>query len=406
MIVLSTIVLSYLSFRKSKSGRKTANRLFGLGVLIGGLGYVIDQVFRQRRTNRCDDDRGTSIRRCREYEERGYMVCDGYEQRSYQACDEYEDRGYNSCSRYEDNGYNSCSRYEDRGYNSCAEWKKNCCDWWPCSWACEIISWFCVAWVWISNIVCVAWVWVSNIVCVAWVWISNIVCVAWTWVTTLVCRAWYWITTLVCIAWAVIVYPWCWLICAVRRLFAGNEVSFARSECIYGWTAAYRIDELKDCRLRVVVRIRLVPDADVTATQLQTVMNVWEPAIEQAWTDQFALVLNRGRCLCRDYRLATFDVQWVQSGEHHSVAVHSGSGRADMGNWFLNNTGGTAAHEVGHMIGNVDEYPDDNCPNRVLSNDNSIMRTSQSGVARPRHYQSFATWISNRTCCDYNVATS
>lgn len=383
LIVLSTIGLSYFSFRKSKNGRKTTNRLLGLGILASGLGYVLNQIFRQRSTTRCDEDRENGVRRCREYETRGYAVCA-----------EYEENSYKTCAEYEDQGYEACSKYEDQGYESCAEWKKNCCDWWPCSWVCEIFSWFCVA-----------WVWVSNIVCVAWTWISNIVCVAWTWITTLVCTAWYWITTLVCVAWTIFVYPWCWLICFIRRLFAGNEVSFSRSECIYGWTAAYRIEELSDCRLRVEVRIRLVPDADVTAAQLQNVMNTWEPAIEAAWTDRFALLLRRGGCLCRQYRVTTFDVQWVQSGEHHTVAVHSGSGRADMGNWFLNNTGGTAAHEVGHMIGNVDEYPDANCPDRELSNDNSIMRNSQSGVARPRHYRTFASWISNRTCCDYEVAS-
>ena len=384
LIVLSTIGFSYFSFRKAKNGRKWTNRLFGLTVLTTGLGYVIDQVFRKRKTSRCDDDREIAVRRCREYEDRGYA-----------ACARYEESGYQTCTKYEDRGYQACSEYEDRGYNSCAEWKKNCCDWWPCSWACEIISWFCVA-----------WVWVSNLVCVAWVWVSNLVCVAWTWVTTFVCRAWYWVTNLVCVAWAVITYPLCVLICAIRRLFAGNEVSFSRSECIYGWTAAYRIVEESDCRLHVEVRIRLVPDADVTDQQLQNTMNVWEPAIEQAWTDRFALLLSRGGCQCQEYHLTTFDVQWVQAGEHHTVAVHSGNGRADMGNWFINNTGGTTAHEVGHMIGNVDEYPDANCPNRVLSNDNSIMRDSQNGVARPRHYQTFATWISSRTCCDYNVDTS
>jgi hypothetical protein len=251
----------------------------------------------------------------------------------------------------------------------------------------------------------VAWTWISNLVCVAWTWISNLVCVAWTWITTLVCKLWVLITTWVCVAWYVITHPVCAFICLIRRAFANNEVSMARSECIYGWTAAYRIVEEKGCNLQIEVRIRLVPDSDVTTEQIQNVMDTWEPAIEQAWTDQFAILQIRGRCECRKYSIRV-DVQWVESNEHHAVAVHSGSGRADMLNWFVNSTGGTAAHEVGHMFGNVDEYPDDNCPNREITDDNSIMRDSQNGVVRPRHYDGFADWVSNRTCCDYDVETA
>jgi hypothetical protein len=308
-------------------------------------------------------------------------ACEDERDDGLRGCARYEDRGYNSCGRYEDQGYNTCSRYEDRGYNSCREWRKNCCDWWPCSWVCEVFSWVCFAWVWITNLVCVAWVWVTHLVCVLWIWITNLVCVAWWWIR----------------------FPICWLVCILRRLFAGNERSWQASECIYGWTAAYRITEERDCRLHVVVRIRLQPDAGVTQAQLQAAQNTWEPAIEQAWTGRFDIVRSNGSCQCRRYSV-DLDVQWVTAGEHHVVQVHAGSGRADMGNFFLNNTGGTAAHEVGHMLGNPDEYTDAACPNRTVTNDNSIMQTSQKGTVRPRHYQGFADWITSRTCCTYVVA--
>ena len=96
-------------------------------------------------------------------------------------------------------------------------------------------------------------------------------------------------------------------------------------------------------------------------------------------------------------------MQWVNSGEHHAVAVHSGSGRADMTNWYVNSTGGTAAHESGHMFGNPDEYSDSNCPSRTVTSDGSIMQTSQTGTVKSRHYESFARWVSNRTCCTYEA---
>jgi phospholipase C len=91
-----------------------------------------------------------------------------------QQCADLEDEGYNQCIETRDEGYNQCSKTRDEGY-------RDCCDWAPC-------SWFCDAWVWISNIVCVAWTWVSNIVCVAWNWVSKWVCRILYWVYTTICK--------------------------------------------------------------------------------------------------------------------------------------------------------------------------------------------------------------------------
>jgi hypothetical protein len=76
------------------------------------------------------------------------------------------------CSQTADQGYDECAQTADQGYN-------DCCNWAPC-------SWFCDAWVWISNVVCVGWTWVSNVVCVAWTWITTAVCVLWDVITTVV----------------------------------------------------------------------------------------------------------------------------------------------------------------------------------------------------------------------------
>lgn len=87
-------------------------------------------------------------------------------------CIQWAEERTRECTATEDRGYNECTEREDRGY-------RDCCDWAPC-------SWFCRAWVWISNIVCVAWTWISNIVCVAWTWITTAVCVAWDVFTTVI----------------------------------------------------------------------------------------------------------------------------------------------------------------------------------------------------------------------------
>lgn len=101
------------------------------------------------------------------------------------------------CAEYRDEGYNACSKYQDQGYNACENWNSECCDWWPCSWACEVVSWFCVAWYWVTNLVCVAWYWVANVVCVAWTYIVETVCLIWGVFVGIVKELWNLITDII-----------------------------------------------------------------------------------------------------------------------------------------------------------------------------------------------------------------
>ncbi len=72
------------------------------------------------------------------------------------------------CVDWAEESYEECSEWADQGYSACDDWDDRCCDWWPCSWACKIITWVCVGWVWVSNVVCVAWTTIVTVVCVAW----------------------------------------------------------------------------------------------------------------------------------------------------------------------------------------------------------------------------------------------
>ena len=150
---------------------------------------------------KCKEYRDEGYNACAEYQDQGYNACSQYQDQGYNACSQYQDQGYNACSQYQDQGYNACSQYQDQGYSACSNWAKNCCTWWPCSWACQLFTWICVAWYWVTNLVCITWYWVTNLVCIAWYWVTNLVCVAWYWVTNLICVAWYWVTNLVCVAW-------------------------------------------------------------------------------------------------------------------------------------------------------------------------------------------------------------
>jgi hypothetical protein len=88
------------------------------------------------------------------------------------SCLVWGEERHQECAEFADQGYNECSATRDEGY-------RDCCDWAPC-------SWFCDAWVWVSNIVCVAWTWISNVVCVSWTWITTAVCVVWDVLTTVI----------------------------------------------------------------------------------------------------------------------------------------------------------------------------------------------------------------------------
>lgn len=83
--------------------------------------------------------------------------------------------GHKICVESAETSYDQCSEYADRGYEECDNWRSECCDWWPCSWFCEIVSWFCTSWIWISNVVCVLWETITLVVCLVWATIEIIV---------------------------------------------------------------------------------------------------------------------------------------------------------------------------------------------------------------------------------------
>jgi hypothetical protein len=71
------------------------------------------------------------------------------------------------CTEYRETVKYGCKQYRDDGYNACDRWDRNCCDWWPCSWGCKLITWLCMAWYWVSNLVCVAWGYIASWACTA-----------------------------------------------------------------------------------------------------------------------------------------------------------------------------------------------------------------------------------------------
>ncbi|MGH3133207.1 MAG: hypothetical protein ACRDNY_05630 [Gaiellaceae bacterium] len=79
------------------------------------------------------------------------------------------------CLKWGEERRQECTEYRDEGYNKCSDWDEDCCDWWPCSWGCKLITWVCVAWYWVSNVVCVAWTWITTVVCLVWDVVTTVV---------------------------------------------------------------------------------------------------------------------------------------------------------------------------------------------------------------------------------------
>jgi hypothetical protein len=106
-------------------------------------------------------------------------------------------------------------------------------------------------------------------------------------------------------------------------------------------------------QVRVIVRIRLTSDpASKKSPITDKAVSRWEQGISRRWNGKFRL----------RHKAETLDVWFIpmfvyhDPSAHHDVTVHPGDERSDENDWHEEDSGDTAAHEFGHMIGNPDEY--------------------------------------------------
>jgi hypothetical protein len=151
---------------------------------------------------------------------------------------------------------------------------------------------------------------------------------------------------------------------------ARQAFSFSMSECIYSWTVAF-----EQIWTHIIVRIQLNPDAGILPATMNTLMTTWRNGIQTTWSNRWGCG-RLGEAVCR----LTFEVQWVNTNQHHSIRVRVGPARSNSGTWDTLDTAAVAAHEFGHLVGQSDEYSDTACPMRTPVNSGTVMDNNSNNV--------------------------
>lgn len=133
--------------------------------------------------------------------------------------------------------------------------------------------------------------------------------------------------------------------------FRTTLVSYAenRADGGFAWTVGYDLG-LKGQTVEVDLRVALTGDDPGIHKKL------WQDGVNAIWNTQ-VFFASADKLL--EVKL---DFSFVARNAHQTVAVHAGEGRTDMTNFYLRDSWGidfadeVASHEIGHMLGNFDEY--------------------------------------------------
>lgn len=170
-----------------------------------------------------------------------------------------------------------------------------------------------------------------------------------------------------------------------------ETLSFHLSDGPYAWDANYDI-WMMGKTVFARLRINLVAGAGVTANKLKKLQKTWEKA-QDKWSGQYKLVDSSD---AESQYSVEVIVQFVKTDVDQTVTVRPGPARSDMTDWDTKDDKHAASHEMGHMLGQKDEYADPSSPSRTVTDSSSIMNTN-TGKVQKAHYQNFATWLSSKT---------
>jgi RHS repeat-associated protein len=141
-----------------------------------------------------------------------------------------------------------------------------------------------------------------------------------------------------------------------------RTVSGSMSETLDGinftWNYGYdlKVTECKKTTIGVVdVTVRAKLQGVKVSAGLKT---LYQEGVRQQWDNKFKLVCEE--CKCAGY-LIRVKLVFVESGQDLTIAVNRGEGQGGVGagalvQWGTSDPQGTAGHEIGHQLGNADEY--------------------------------------------------
>ncbi|NOQ15152.1 MAG: hypothetical protein GQ583_11840 [Methyloprofundus sp.] len=161
----------------------------------------------------------------------------------------------------------------------------------------------------------------------------------------------------------------------------------------FSWYYGFDI-ELKKQVILLNVAINLIPAPGVSRVELSQTKSIWKKAIENTWSNQYAIKTNTGAIypilITVSFRALSF---------HHSVIVRPGKGSSDELNWNVRDSQQTVAHEFGHMLGAFDEYLHGaNDPANPIIDSSSIMSSlPKSGKIYARHFHKIQAWFLTKT---------
>ena len=160
-----------------------------------------------------------------------------------------------------------------------------------------------------------------------------------------------------------------WLQDVEVRCFSGNCITGIHKNKEYMSYSRFNLSVNKSIpEVRVTIRL-------LTYTSIATLNQqyIWKKNIENAWSRRVKIVYNNRRGTIEEYPVV-IDIQWIGDSEstmnNHFFISPISTGRSDETTWALDDPE-APAHEVGHMLGNDDEYG-------IVNNNNYICNMTEN----------------------------
>lgn len=144
------------------------------------------------------------------------------------------------------------------------------------------------------------------------------------------------------------------------------SVAYESSDGVYWQDVAFDMRMDPDGTLNIHLKIQIEGHRDARMERR------WERFVEETWSDHGVVL----------------DLDFVSEGGHNVVEVIEGEGPTNSGQFFTDEDDLVIAHEVAHHLGLNDEYEDEDDPDRLIGEEDSLMRINwDDAEPKPRHFE-------------------